>query len=209
MPQADLIYIEFISRNEGVGLDAFRYMVTSLQAGWEGAHESDDALLFNIGRTWRVGPEPEFLTIWRSPGGLRRLDEWEGLYRQDGQEEPWNVPFRLAGRMDAAGCYEPLLEPVAATAGRYYAEYFDFADETAPRAVGEFFAERALRFSGLELNLLVNRIGMLGPDPPGIAIWGCPSWLSVSDLAEDFAGCRSPVRPVSAALYADIGTEVR
>src|SRR5262245_159250 len=107
---AVLVYVEYISRNPGVSAEAFRHVVGSMQNGWERDEAHDDVLLFNIGRTWRVGPEPEFLSVWCSKAGLDRLDEWEELFA--GHEQTvWNEPFRLAGRMDCAGCYEPLVEP--------------------------------------------------------------------------------------------------
>jgi hypothetical protein len=52
-----LVYVECISRNPGVSAEAFRYVVGSMQAGWEGRAGEDDALLLDVGRTWRGGPE--------------------------------------------------------------------------------------------------------------------------------------------------------
>lgn len=203
-----LVYIEYISRNPGVSLETFRHVVGSLQAGWEHRHEADDVLLLNIARTWRVGPEPEYLTVWLSKVGLERLDEWERLY-EEGEEAPWNVPFRLAGSMDAAGCYEPLLEPRTGTAGRYYAEYFDLAPGASRHEVRAFFVERAARHPALELTLLIDRIGTLGPDPRGLAVWGCPAWSAIEELVRELDGVAEPVRRVRGGLYADLGKEIR
>ena len=127
--------------------EAFRYMIGSMQTGWERQHEEDDLLLLNVGRTWRIGPEPEFLTAWYSQAGLERLDQWEQLFAGD-QQAVWNEPFRLAARMDAAGCYEPLVEPRVGTTGRYYAEYFDFVPDASRDDVKAFYLARAGRHSG-------------------------------------------------------------
>src|SRR6185436_18056871 len=74
-----LIYIEFISRRPGVALEAFHAVAGGGQEGWAGDYAADVAVL-NLGRTWRMGPEPEYLTAWYSPSaGLERLDEWERI----------------------------------------------------------------------------------------------------------------------------------
>jgi hypothetical protein len=203
-----LVYIEYISRKSGVSLQAFRQVVGSLQSGWEAHHSDDDTLLLNIARTWRVGPEPEFLTVWLSPSGLERLDQWERLYEL-GEEAPWNVPFRLAGSMDAAGCYEPLLEPRVGTAGRYYAEYFDLAPGASRDDVRRLFEARASRHPQLELTLLIDRIGALGPEPRGLAVWSCSAWAGLDRLAREPDGMENPIRGVRGGLYADLGKEIR
>lgn len=203
-----LVYVEYISRNPGVSAEAFRYMIGSMQTGWERQHEKDDLLLLNVGRTWRIGPEPEFLTAWYSQAGLERLDQWEQLFAGD-QQAVWNEPFRLAARMDAAGCYEPLIEPRAGTTGRYYAEYFDFVPDASREDVKAFYLARAGRHSELELSLLVDRLGTLGPDPRGLAVWSCTAWGDLDALVRELDGGEAPVRDVRGALYADLGHEIR
>ena len=170
-----LIYIEFISRRPGVALEAFHAVAGGGQEGWAGDYDADVAVL-NLGRTWRMGPEPEYLTAWYSPSaGLERLDEWERIFKS-GDAARFEEPFRLAARIDRSGVYEPLLEPVAGTRRPYYAEFFDFAP--APRATtcARAYEERAARHAELELNLLIDRVGRLGPDPRGLAFWGAPSY---------------------------------
>lgn len=203
------VYIEYISRSPGVSLQAFRQVVATLQERWEGAHEGD-VLLLNIARTWRVGPEPEYMTIWyKADSGLERLDEWEHLYTVQGEYEPWNEPFRIAGSMDAAGCYEPVLEPVVARGGHYYGEFLDVAPDASRDDVRDFFLERSDQHPGIELILLVDRIGSLGPDPRTLAFWSAPSWASLDRLVRELDGVSEPVRLTSGALYADLGKEIR
>jgi hypothetical protein len=202
------VYVEYMSRNPGVSLQAFRQQVKALQEGWAGAHDGD-TLLLNVARTWRVGPQPEYLTVWgRDSDGLARIDEWESLYSQ-GEEAPWNEPFRLAGSMDFAGCYETLLPPVLGEDGRYYAEYFDFADGASRADVAEDFASRQVRHGEVSLKLLVDRIGGLGPGPRGLAFWSVPSFDSAYELIGEAMASDRPVRDVVGALYADLGREIR
>jgi hypothetical protein len=203
-----LVYVEYISRNPGVSAEAFRHVIGSMQTGWERQHEADDLLLLNVGRTWRIGPEPEFLTAWYSQAGLERLDQWEELFAGE-QQTVWNEPFRLAARMDAAGCYEPLVEPRVGTTGRYYAEYFDLATDASRDDVKAFYVARAERHPEHELSLLVDRLGTLGPDPRGLAVWSCTEWGHLDALVRELDGGEAPVRDARGALYADLGREIR
>jgi hypothetical protein len=68
-----LIYIEFISRRPGVALEAFHAVAGGGQTGWAGDYD-DDVPLLNLGRTWRMGPEPEYLTAWYSPSAGLELN---------------------------------------------------------------------------------------------------------------------------------------
>lgn len=201
-----LVYIEFISRRPGVGLHEFHAVAGGGQTGWAGEYDDDVAVL-NVGRSWRIGPEPEYLCAWYSRGaGIERIDEWERVFRS-GDADNFEEPFRLAARIDAAGCYEPLLEPVVGSKGRYYAEWFDIAEGVGHEAVRDSFEERRTRHADMELNLLVERIGRLGPDPGGLAVWGVDSWGAVAGIARDLDGATEPIRLVTASFYADFGAE--
>jgi hypothetical protein len=201
-----LVYIEFISRRPGVGLHEFHAVAGGGQTGWQGEYEDDIAVL-NVGRSWRIGPEPEYLCAWYSRNsGMERIDEWERVFRS-GEADLFEEPFRLAARIDAAGCYEPLLEPVVGSKGRYYAEWFDVAPGADHDAVRSAYEARRKAHDDLELNLLVDRIGKLGPDPRGLAVWGVPSWASVEGIARDLDGVDDPIRLVTVSFYADFGQE--
>ena len=54
---------------------------------------------------------------------------------------------------------------------------------------------------------VVDRIGKLGPDPRGLAVWGVPSWGAVTEIARDLDGAEEPIRLVTASFYADFGQE--
>ena len=63
-----------------------------------------------------------------------------------------------------------------------------------------------------QLNLLATRVGMLAPDPGGIAVWTVPSFGAMEPLArsftqEDLESAR-PVVAVSAGTYHDFGKEI-
>jgi hypothetical protein len=202
-----LVYLEFISRRPGVGLHEFHAVVGGGQSGWAGDY-GDDITVLNVGRSWRIGPEPEYLCAWYTPNaGIDRLDEWERVFRS-GDADAYEEPFRLAARIDAAGCYEPLTEPLVGTKGKYYTEWFDHQPGASIDDVRTYYEERRARHPGLDLNLLIDRIGMLGPDPRGMATWGIPSWGDADTVARELtASGDAPIRPVSATFYADFGQE--
>jgi hypothetical protein len=201
-----LVYIEYISRLPGVSLEAFHEVAGRGQEGWAGEY-ADDRLVLNVGRTWRVGPEPEYVAVWyNAAAGLERLEEWERVFTS-GEASHFEEPFKLAARIAAAGCYEPLSEPVPGAGGPYYAEFFERAAEASDDAVHASFEKRRER-SGLTLNLLVERIGRLGPDPPGLAVWSLPAYGTLATIARDLDGVQEPIRLVDAALYADLGHEI-
>jgi hypothetical protein len=149
-----LAYIEYFSRRPGVELADFRNAVSKAVGTWEGG-DADDQMLVSAGRTWRLGPDPEYLTVWHSPRlGLDRLDGWDAAFRGGGHEAEHIRTFRSFARIEVAGCYEPLLPPVAATtqagaAGKsapaavYYMEYFRPSGTHA--AIRSLFRERAAR----------------------------------------------------------------
>ena len=201
-----LVYIEYISRLPGVSVEDFHSGAGRGQEGWSGEY-AEDQLILNLGRTFRTGPEPEYMAVWYTPeGGLERIGEWERIFAS-GEADHFEESFRLAGRIDKAGCYETLLEPVARRGGLYYGEYFDFAEAASREDVAAFFARRRDRHADLELNLLCDRIGKLGPEPRGLAVWTLPSWNALDGIARELDGTEHPIRLVTGGLYRDLGEE--
>jgi hypothetical protein len=113
----------------------------------------------------------------------------------------------LAARIDAAGCYEPLLDPAPGREGLYYGEYLDFVPGAGREEVASFFSQRRDRNDGLTLNLLCDRIGALGPEPRCLAFWTVPGWDALEGIVRDLNGLDAPVRLVHGALYRDLGAE--
>jgi len=199
-----VIYVEFISRRPGVALEEFHASVNQAQAGWDAEH-GQDRLLANVGRTWRLGPEPEYLAVWHTPDqGLDRIDDWDRIFRA-GAAERHEQLFRRVARIDAAGCYDALLEPVGARGGTYYLELF--RPRGSADAIARSYEQRA-RGRPLVLNLLAARIGRLGPEPGGMALWTIPSFAALDELARELDGAREPVELVAAGTYADTGREI-
>jgi hypothetical protein len=202
-----LIYVEFITPKPGVSLDEFRKIAGKQQAAWADAY-SDDQLLLNLARTWRIGPLPPYVCIWHQPhAGLDQLDRWEEVF-ESGAVDDIEDPINLVIRIDHAGCYRPLGKPLAGRRGPYYAEFFEEREGSGEADVERLFADRAARHGSLTLHLLARRIGHLGPDPRYFAVWGTPSYDALAPLVEELEGDGAPVRLVGAGLYSELGKEI-
>lgn len=201
-----LIYVEFMSRRPGASLETFHKMSRRGQTGWATENQADRVIAM-VGRTWRTGPEPEYLCIWWTPEyGLARLDEWEATFRS-GAADAYEEPFALVARIDRAGSYDPLLEPEVGSTERYYLEYFDFAPRATRADVTRVFEERRTLHGDLRLNLVCDRISRLAPDPRGLALWGLPAWCHLESIAREIDNEHSPVQLVTSGLYSTLGHE--
>ena len=202
-----LVYIEYISRLPGVSVEAFHFAAGRGQHGWSGEY-ADDQLVLNLARTFRTGPEPGYLAVWYThEAGLDRIGQWERIFKS-GEADRFEEPFKLAARIERAGCYEPLVEPIPSRGRVYYGEYLDFAPGATRDDVRSFFEARRVREDGLELNLLVDRIGKLGPEPRCLAFWSASSYGDLEAVARELDSVAEPARLVQAGLYADLGEEI-
>jgi hypothetical protein len=193
-----MIYVEYISRRSGITLDDFHPVVRQVQEAWEAGHGAD-RLIINAGRTWRLGPEPEYIGIWDTgTHGLERLDDWTRAFRERGVVGDEATMSRVA-RIDVAGCYRALEAPVPARGRIYYLE--NFVPSGSDDEILTAYRERVCRYDGVQLHVLAVRIGRLAPDPGGIAVWSMSNFASLTDVASEFDGA-------SAGVYADIGEEI-
>ena len=201
-----LVYVEYISRRPGVSLEAFHSLAGHGQTGWAGDNP-EEVLLANLGRTWRTGPEPEYLAFWYTPNqGLDRFDDWERIFRS-GDADEFEEPFKIAARIEVAGSYDPLIEPTPVDTERVYLEFFDVAAGSTREDVRSAYEDRAGGHAELKLNFLLDRIGRLGPEPRGIAAWSLPSGAHLEEIARELDGAEVPVRLVQGGMYSEFGKE--
>ena len=202
-----LIYVEFISPRPGVHVSEFHRVAGRQQAVWA-TRFGEDRLLLNLARTWRIGPQPPYLTIWYRPDvGLEQLDEWQRLFAS-GEADDIEDAINLVIQIDFAGCYRPILPPAPEQQPAYYGEFFELADGATEADVSDFFEARADRHHELHLDLVADRIGLLGPDPRCFAVWSAPSFGALRALVEELDGEAAPIRVVRAGLYSPLGTEI-
>ena len=217
-----MIYIEFTSRRPQAGLrendrgtlavesfesqlQRFHRAVLAGQSGWEGAW-AEDQMILSVGRTWRLGPEPEYMTVWYTPtADFGRIDEWDRVFRS-GEADELEKPFRELARIERAGCYEALLDPKRQQGGIYYAEFFEPVG--SHDEIRELYGKRAASHPNLTLALCIVRIGKLAPDPGGLAVWALPSYAALAAIARDLEGTTKPVRLTTAGVYNDVGREI-
>lgn len=199
-----MIYLEFISRESGIPREIFRY-IGDQSTSW--VQSDRDQFLGQLGRTMRIGPHPAYLTIFRVDG-LARLQEWEDYFLSD------NYPSNLRSfamqrslQMVRDGCYDELIPTEQIGDGLYVLEFFAADDDIGNSDIENEFTQRKERHNEARLVMLLRRIGLLGPDPGGIAGWRLDS---ASDL-ESFI--RAPVRMRNvnrreAGLYRKFGKEI-
>jgi hypothetical protein len=201
------VYIEYRQRLPGIDLALFHNVVAQRAGTWSDDNPEDISVL-NIARTWRLGPEPEYLSVSWSPGfGVERLGDWDCVVRS-GSEDIRMARSRLASRISRAGCFLALLEPVPGLGGPYYVEFWELAKGRSRDDVRQFFERRVERHSDFVLHLVADRVGRLGPDPRGIAAWGIGTSYRLPEIAEELAEVTDPVTLVDAGLYEDVGGEI-
>src|SRR6266540_373736 len=163
-----MIYVEFISREPAIPREIFRY-VADQSTSWVEAHR--DQYLGQLGRTMRIGPHPAYLTIFRVDG-LARLQEWEDYFLSDAYHTNLrSFAMQRSLQMVRDGCYDELVPTEPIGEGLYVLEFFSAADKTSNSDIANEFALRTEGHREARLVMLLRRIGLLGPDPGGMAGW--------------------------------------
>jgi hypothetical protein len=117
-----VFYVEFCNRRSDASLEEFHRAWREVQVGW--GDDFEDILVWSAARTWRLGPEPEYLAVWDvGDAGLDRLEEWDREFKSSGGNSHGEV-FAASGRIDVSGWYRGLFPAVEVRGKRYYAEYF-------------------------------------------------------------------------------------
>jgi hypothetical protein len=197
-----MIYLECIQRDRFMPLEIFRALGD--QATWT---DPTDRLVLNLARTLRLGPHPAYLAFWKCDT-MRRLDEWEDYFNSDAglRDVPELASLRSIHISDA-GCYDEVIEGPQAEGGLQYVEFLDLPAPAERAEVAEHFVRRAQRYADARLNLVVRRVGRLGPAALGdMAVWTFPSYVALEAIVRD-APPQGPFRPFTAGVYRAFGRE--
>lgn len=189
-----MYYIEFYDKRPGASLERFHSITRTSFAEWSRRYPEDE-LVANLGRTWRMGPHP-YLLVWGC-SGFERLAEWDEIFRS-GTVADIEDPILEVLTTVAAGFYRDVGPPLPRPArGPFFLETF-----VPWEGAEEEFARRA-DGAGVALTLLIARIGLLGPDPGGLAVFSLSSLAEIGRLADNV-----PDQVHDAGCYAEVGEEI-
>lgn len=192
-----MIYAEYIEHDRNLPIALFEHL--GRQSSWV----SDiDVKVANLGRAERIGPEPSVICLWRHPG-MARMDEWEASFRTDeARRDPAFQATRLAIHFTRGGLYDEIVGAAPLGGGLHYVEFFAAGEEHGDEAVRDHFTSRAKRYSEGKLDFVLRRVGLLGPDPGGLAIWTFAGYAAAEPIIRERHGA-NPLRPLQAGLYWD------
>jgi hypothetical protein len=100
-----MYYIEFVEKNAGVPQERFQQVVRMSNERWQREHP-DDELVMIIGRTWRLGPKPTYMTIWKIKD-FTRFETWNTEFQKEDTIRKHGEFDEVATIVDA-GVYEDL-----------------------------------------------------------------------------------------------------
>ena len=100
-----MYYIEFVEKNPGVSQQRFQEVVRASNERWAANHPGDELVMI-IGRTWRLGPKPTYMVVWRIKD-FATFQMWNAEFqRQEILDD--HGEFEEVGTIVDAGVYEEL-----------------------------------------------------------------------------------------------------
>ncbi len=194
-----MILAEYIARDRNVPWELFRHH------GRQDWVSDEDVMVANLGRTMKIGPQPHYMCWWRIKS-IARMDEWEAYFRTDeGKRYGATSPVPRALDFYQAGLYDEIVGDGKAPDGLHLAEFFAADPDATTAALRDYFQRRS--GAGGKLTYVINRLGLMAPDPGGIALWTFPSYAE----AEGFMRAKAPDGPVkisAAGLYRNFGDDI-
>lgn len=195
-----MIYAEYVDRDRSVPWEIFRHH------GRQDWVADGDVMVANLGRTMRLAPVPCYMCWWQIRS-IARMDEWEDHFRTpEGQLYLAHSPVGKALNFFRCGLYDEIFGEGQVPSGLHLVEFFNADGVEADRLRGHFQARSEKAPAG-RLIYVVNRLGLLAPDPGGMALWTFGSYVE----AEPFLRLRQdhgPVRMVEAGLYRNFGDDI-
>lgn len=193
-----MILAEYIARDRNVSWELFRHH------GRQDWVSDQDVMVANLGRTMKIGPQPHYMCWWKITS-IARMDEWEDYFRtSEGRHYAATSPVPRALDFYQAGLYDEIIGDGKVPDGLHLVEFFT-ADDASPDEVRDCFQQR---FGGSgKLTYVIKRLGLMAPDPGGIALWTFDSYRT----AEGFLRAKAPSGPVqicSAGLYRNFGDDI-
>jgi hypothetical protein len=193
-----MMFVEYIAPHHSVPIELFH---RHAKQEWTPA---EDVVVANLARMNKLGPEPHYMCWWEIRS-LGRLDEWHAFYTSD------EGRLHLARSADAKvidfqrhGLYDVVIGSGPVAKGLHIVEFFE-ADALAAGEVRNAFERRAAAAPSGRLDYVLKRLGLLAPDPGGIALWTFGSLAA----AEPFLRAPRPEKPdiIAQGVYCPMGEE--
>lgn len=194
-----MIFVEYITRDRTIPIELFhRHAKQEWIAG-------DDKVVANLARMNKLGPDPHYMCWWQI-NSLRRVDDWHAFYTSDAgrlhlarSADAKVLHFQRHGLFDVVAGSGPV-EP-----GLHIVEFFEADHLTADDVRNELEKRSAAAHPG-RLDYVLKRLGLLAPDPGGLALW------TFGSLAEAEPFLRAPrgsstLRIMAQGVYRPLGDE--
>lgn len=198
-----MIFVEYIRRRPGIPDPIASYHASQDWASPE------DVLFANLVRTMKLGPEPTQMCWWQI-SGFDRIDAWERYLKSEaGRLYRAESPVPLALDFYQFGMFDLVCGKQPAAGKLHIVEFFDVA-ALNPTALGRALETRRRRYdsnAGINLTAVITRIGKIGPNPGGIAVWSADTYTAAEPLLRDMDGHDS-MHVADAGLYRVVGEEI-
>lgn len=167
-PLTMLMFVEYIARPHGVSLERFH---KHAKQDWPVA---EDVVVANLARMNKLGPEPHYMCWWGIKS-LARIDEWRNYYvSEDGRRHLANSRDAQVLDFQRHGIFDIVMGSGIVAGGLHIAEFFD-ADALTSAQIQTLFQDRNASATPGRLDYVLKRLGMLAPEPGGIALWSFPT----------------------------------
>jgi hypothetical protein len=195
-----MIFLEYIERDRDFPTELFRHH------GGQDWSSPEDRKIANLARTMRLGPVPHYMCWWQI-SSIARIDEWEHFFRTaEGRLYVAESPVPKVLNFTRNGLYDELIGDGPVSSGLHLAEFFS-ADDASAEETRRYFEMRAAALGAGRLTYVLKRIGLLAPDPGGVALWSFADYVQ----AEPFLRAprtSGPLRIVEAGFYRNFGEDI-
>lgn len=195
-----LIYVEYLRRDRAIPAPVFRHHA---KQDWQA---EGDVMVGNLARTMKIGPEPHHICLWRI-ASIKRMDEWEDFFRTaEGRAYVIQSPVAAAVDFYQCGLFDIIIEPDIAPGELALVEFFAPGEATADQLARDF-RQREANFAGARQTGLLTRLGLMGPEPGGIALWSFRNYTESEPFLRA-QNAKYAARIEAAGFYRPLGEDI-
>lgn len=195
-----MIFGEYLAHDPATPVPLFRHHG---RQDWTG---SGDVMVANLGRTMRLAAVPHYLVWWRIKGP-DRIDEWEAYFRtMEGRLYQADTAVTHAVRFLQNGLYDEVIGEGTVPSGLHLIEFFP-SDGIASTELKQLFEARAREAQAGRLLHVLKRVGLIAPDPGGMALWTFASHKAAEPFLRAPPSARG-LAVTAAGLYRNFGEDI-